>query len=84
VAATWILSIEQIQRRDDFAGQLLSLMSLLDRQAVSIEFLAHYRAQQQQKPPRGDIQLTQALGSLKAFPFVAEDKGHWLDMRRLV
>ncbi|KAJ9129330.1 p-loop containing nucleoside triphosphate hydrolase protein, partial [Coniochaeta hoffmannii] len=33
VTETWILSFEQIQRQNGFAGELLSLMSLFDRQA---------------------------------------------------
>jgi hypothetical protein len=46
VAETWILSFEQIQRQNVFAGELLSLMSLFDRQAVPSEFLSHYGKQQ--------------------------------------
>ncbi|RYP18173.1 hypothetical protein DL767_009885 [Monosporascus sp. MG133] len=84
VAETWALSFEQIQRQNAFAGELLSLMSFFDRQAIPSEFLTCYSEQQQGQEPRGEVQLTKALGVLKAFSFVAEDKGHGLDMHRLV
>jgi hypothetical protein len=42
VAEAWILSFEQIRWQDGFAGELLSLMSLLDQQAIPLEFLLHY------------------------------------------
>jgi hypothetical protein len=84
VAETWILSFEQIQRQNAFAAELLSLMSLFDRQAIPIEFLSHYEEQHQHNGPRGEIQLTKALGVLKAFSFVVERKGRSLDMHRLV
>ena len=62
---------------------LLSLMSLFDRQAIPLEFLTQYSKQQDQEP-KGEIQLTKALGVLKAFSFIVEGKGHGLDMHRLV
>ncbi|KAK0722523.1 hypothetical protein B0T26DRAFT_851375 [Lasiosphaeria miniovina] len=83
VAETWILSFEQIQQQNAFAGEILSLMSLFDRQAIPLEFLHHYK-QQQVGDQSGEIQLTKALGFLKAFSFVTEDKAHNLDMHRLV
>ncbi|KAK3367009.1 nucleoside phosphorylase domain-containing protein [Lasiosphaeria ovina] len=83
VAETWILSFEQIQQQNAFAGEILSLMSLFDRQAIPSKFFPHYR-QQQGGDPSGKIQLTKALGVLKAFSFVTEDKAHNLDMHRLV
>ena len=83
VAETWILSFEQIQRQNAFAGELLSLMSLFDRQAIPLEFLSRYSKQRGQDQ-RGEIQLTEALGVLKAFSFVTEDQGHGFDMHRLV
>jgi tetratricopeptide (TPR) repeat protein len=84
VAEAWILSFEQIQRQTPFAGELLSLMSLLDRQAIPLEFLSHYSERQPDQEARGEVQLTKALGVLKAFSFITEDQGHWFDMHRLV
>jgi tetratricopeptide (TPR) repeat protein len=83
VAETWILSFEQIQRQNALAAELLSLMSLFDRQAIPLEFLSCY-SKQQGRDQRGEIQLTKALGVLKAFCFVVEDKGHRFDIHRLV
>ncbi|KAL2141557.1 hypothetical protein VTI28DRAFT_2207 [Corynascus sepedonium] len=83
VAETWILSFEQIQQQNAFAGELLSLMSLLDRQAIPLVFLSHYSKQQQNQETRGELQLTMALGVLKAFSFVVEEKDHGFDMHRL-
>ncbi|KAK4119363.1 TPR-like protein [Parathielavia appendiculata] len=83
VAETWILSFEQIKRQNAFAAELLSLMSLFDRQAIPLEFLFCYSEQQGQEQ-RGEIALTKALGLLKAFSFVTENQGYGFDMHRLV
>ncbi|KAL2197093.1 hypothetical protein P885DRAFT_68976 [Corynascus similis CBS 632.67] len=84
VAKTWILSFEQIQRQNAFASELLSFMSLLDRQAIPLEFLSHYSKQQKNQETPGEMQLTKALGVLKAFSFVVEEKNYGFDMHRLV
>jgi tetratricopeptide (TPR) repeat protein len=84
VVETWILSFEQIQRQDTFAGELLSLMSLFDRQAIPRKFLSDYGERQQAQEPWGEMQLVKALGVLKAFSFVAEDKDQSFDIHRLV
>ncbi|KAK0618869.1 hypothetical protein B0T14DRAFT_478724 [Immersiella caudata] len=84
VVETWILSFEQIQRQDTFTGDLLSLMSLFDRQAIPRKFLSDYGARQQGREPREEIQLIKALGVLKAFSFITEDKGYTFSMHRLV
>ncbi|KAK4117981.1 hypothetical protein N657DRAFT_659810 [Parathielavia appendiculata] len=84
VAETWILSFDQIQRQNTFAGELLSLMGLLDRHAIPVEFLSSYSQQQAEQEARREVQLIEALGVLKAFSFVAEEKDHGLDMHRLV
>ncbi|KAK3384121.1 hypothetical protein B0T24DRAFT_73221 [Lasiosphaeria ovina] len=84
VAETWILSFEQIQQQDTFAGELLSLMSLFDRQAIPRQFLHDYGERQQAQEPSGEMQLAKALGVLKAFSFITEDKDHGFDIHRLV
>ncbi|KAH7012722.1 LOW QUALITY PROTEIN: P-loop containing nucleoside triphosphate hydrolase protein [Microdochium trichocladiopsis] len=73
VTETWILSFDQIQQQNAFAAELLSLMSLFDRQAIPSDFLSDYSEQQSGKGPRGE-----------AFSFVVEEKDHGLDMHRLV
>ncbi|KAK4246724.1 hypothetical protein C7999DRAFT_41879 [Corynascus novoguineensis] len=84
VAETWILSFEQIQRQNAFAGELLSFMSLLDRQAIPLDFLSRYSQQKQDQEARGEMLLTKALGVLKAFSFIVEKNDHSFDMHRLV
>lgn len=49
-----------------------------------MEFLSYYRERQLGRELMGDVQLTKALGLLKAFTFVAEDKTHGLDMHQFV
>ncbi|KAK4197183.1 kinesin light chain 3 [Triangularia verruculosa] len=80
VAEACIVSFEQIRRLDTLADELLSIMSLLDCQAIPHEFLSTYAQDQ----GHGELQLTKALGVLKAFSFVIEDKDHNFDMHRLV
>ncbi|KAJ1323029.1 FxSxx-COOH system tetratricopeptide repeat protein [Microdochium nivale] len=84
VTETWILSFDQIQQQNAFAAELLSLMSLFDRQAIPSDFLSDYSEQQSGQGPRGEVQLSKALGVLKAFSFVVEEKDYSLDMHRLV
>ena len=67
VTETWILSFEQIQRQSGFAGELLSLMSLFDRQAIPRAFLSQYSEQQQGQKLRGELQLTKALECSRHF-----------------
>ena len=83
VAETWILSFQQIQQNNAFAGELLSLMSFFDRQEIPEEFLSYY-GMQQNEVSGGDIQLQQALGVLKAFSFAIKEKDQSLDIHRLV
>ncbi|KAI2465425.1 hypothetical protein F4781DRAFT_435459 [Annulohypoxylon bovei var. microspora] len=84
VVATWILSFEQIKRQDKFAGKLLSLMSLFDRQAIPMEFMTSFKKSQQCPENAEDLQVTKSLGVLKAYSLVTEDKDHNFDMHRLV
>ena len=67
VTDAWILSFEQIQRHNAFTGELLSLISLFDRQAIPREFLSDYSEQQQRQEPKGKIQLTKGSGVLETF-----------------
>ncbi|KXX74722.1 Kinesin light chain 3 [Madurella mycetomatis] len=84
VAETWILSFEQIQWQNALATDLLSLMSLFDRQAIPSEFLTHYYNRQNGQEQRGKLPLTRALGVLKAFSFATEDRDHKYDLHQLV
>jgi tetratricopeptide (TPR) repeat protein len=87
VTATWIISFEQIEKQDRFAGEVLSLISLLDRQAIPREFITNYwqreRVAEANESSQG-VRIIKALGTLKAFCFVSEAKDGSLDMHRLV
>ena len=83
VTETWILSFNQIQQQDAFAGELLSLMSLFDRQAIPQCFLSYYSEHREDLEP-GGLRLAKALGALKAFSFISEDRSQKFDMHRLV
>ncbi|KFA55625.1 hypothetical protein S40293_10059 [Stachybotrys chartarum IBT 40293] len=85
VAQTWILSFQQIEKQHILASDLLSLMSLLDRQDIPALFLSQYIQQKESdKGSVDDIKLTEALGVLKAFSFITEDNSGSYDMHRLV
>ncbi|KAM4066702.1 phosphorylase superfamily protein [Hirsutella rhossiliensis] len=92
VAATWILSFKHIEKRSKLAGEFLSLMSFFDRQAIPKEFISCY-CHRRQEPIDGDgelesqqkdIQLEEALGLLKAFSFISENKNSKFTIHRLV
>ncbi|WZH48136.1 uncharacterized protein QYS62_009302 [Fusarium acuminatum] len=84
VAETWMLSFQQIEREYPFAGDLLSLMSLFDRQAIPLEFLEFYSEEKKRAESNVRMQLVKALGVLKAFCFIRADKGGDHNMHRLV
>ncbi|KAK4241610.1 hypothetical protein C8A03DRAFT_30191 [Achaetomium macrosporum] len=51
---------------------------------LSFEQIQRQNTKKQGQEQRGEIQLTKALGVLKPFCFVVEDKGHRFDMHHLV
>ncbi|KAL7912616.1 hypothetical protein GGI35DRAFT_440713 [Trichoderma velutinum] len=84
VAQTWFLSFQQIEQQNILAGELLSFMSLLDRQDIPTQLISHYAKQARNRGPQSEIDLTEALGILKAFSFVTEGTSGSFDMHRLV
>ncbi|PCD20339.1 hypothetical protein AU210_016206 [Fusarium oxysporum f. sp. radicis-cucumerinum] len=87
VTATWIISFKQIEKQDRFTGEILSLISLFDRQAIPREFITYYwqrKTVSEVDKPIQEARVTKALGTLKAFCFVSEAKDESLDMHRLV
>ncbi|KAK0622530.1 P-loop containing nucleoside triphosphate hydrolase protein, partial [Immersiella caudata] len=78
VAETWMLSFQQVKRQNPLGGQLLALMSSLDRQAIPLEFLSS----SWQDSITSELQ--KALGILKAFSFVSEDKPGKFSIHRLL
>ncbi|ORY68938.1 uncharacterized protein BCR38DRAFT_334472, partial [Pseudomassariella vexata] len=83
---TWIISFEQIERQNAFASEVLSLISLLDRQAIPEDFVVNYwcRRQPKESGENKEAEVVTALGTLKAFSFISEDKHQSIDMHRLV
>ncbi|KAK2000323.1 purine and uridine phosphorylase [Colletotrichum falcatum] len=94
LTATWIISFEQIERQSPLASELLSLMSCFDRQAIPSKFINKYYDQKQTRDSAAnnadddtvdtEAAVTKALGTLKAFSFIAETKDQSMDMHRLV
>ncbi|KAH7111687.1 hypothetical protein B0J13DRAFT_271862 [Dactylonectria estremocensis] len=84
VAQTWILSFQQIEQQHALASELLSFMSFLDCQDIPARFILHYGQQKRNGGPWSDIELTEALDTLKSFSFVTEENSGSFDMHRLV
>ncbi|KAI0543863.1 P-loop containing nucleoside triphosphate hydrolase protein [Xylaria curta] len=84
VAATWMLSFNQIKRQDVFASELLSLMCLLDRHAIPIELLSNSCLFRKHRQDRNTIELEKSLGTLKAFSLVTEGESRSFNIHRLV
>ncbi|KAH8684468.1 putative kinesin [Tricladium varicosporioides] len=62
VATTWLISFEQIQKRDHLAAKYLAFISCIKEQNIPRDLL----------PPASEIEKTEALGTLKAFGFIKE------------
>ena len=76
VATTWLISIDQIQKLDSLAVDVLSYMACLDRQGIPKALLP---------PSKGPVKLANALGLLKAYSLITggqTNKG--FDMHPLV
>lgn len=90
VVESWILSFWQIQQQDSLAGDLMSLMSFFDSQAIPLEFLTSYNKHlQKPESPERKILMVRALGILKAFSLITQGdipqgRGNLFDMPRLV
>ncbi|KAL2163365.1 hypothetical protein VTH06DRAFT_5422 [Thermothelomyces fergusii] len=82
VAETWVLSFEQIEKQNPFAGELHSLVSLFDRRAIPPEFLSWYISQHHAE--KSDHERAKALDLLKAYCLIVEDTGQRYNVHRLV
>ncbi|MCJ1471288.1 hypothetical protein MMC07_009936 [Pseudocyphellaria aurata] len=67
VFLTWRISFDHISRQSERAADTLSLMAMLDRQAISLELLQ--RPEDKERP----LELKAAISKLKAFAFIAEE-----------
>ncbi|GKT65775.1 kinesin light chain [Colletotrichum tofieldiae] len=86
LAATWIISFEQIEKQNALASDVLSLLSFFDRQAIPHRFVNDYICYQQPPDSETDTEAsaTKVLGILKAFSLITEAKDESLDIHRLV
>lgn len=85
VAHTWFISFQKIEKQCRVATQLLSLMSLLDRQDIPYKILSHYYFYL--RPHHGNSsqsELEEALGILKSFSLVTGTDNGNFDIHRLV
>jgi tetratricopeptide (TPR) repeat protein len=77
VIRTWKLSIDQVVKQRPRAAELLSLMAVLDRQAIPKTIL-------HQDSDRS-VEVNKAIGTLQAFSLIATEKGgSSFELHRLV
>ncbi|CAH0036183.1 unnamed protein product [Clonostachys rhizophaga] len=84
VIRTWMLSFQQIERQSRLASELLSFMSLLDRQDIPEEFISYYNENESEVGKANEMELLDAIGLLKAFSFVTEKTEGGFNMHRLI
>ena len=66
VFQTWKMSFDQILQQSPAAAEMLSLMAVLDRQAISQELL--------RRPGESFLEFKAAVSKLKAFSLITEEK----------
>jgi hypothetical protein len=76
IAATWLVSFQQIQKSDPLAADYLSYIACIDPRDIPITLI----------PPSHSVLETQkSLGTLKAYSFItAHTNNRFLSMHRLV
>ena len=74
--ATWNLSFKQISKKQPRAAELLSLMSVLDRNAIPKDLLV--------REGERTIDFKRALGTLQAFSLIIAEKDGTFALHRLV
>lgn len=89
VTETLVITFEMIEVQHAFAGELLSVMSLFDREGIPEKFLLDYQRRNVAHPITSDssvadINFECALGTLKAFSLMSEARAGTLSMPRLV
>lgn len=76
VAVTWAISFELIRKTNLRAAELLSFMSVLDRQNIPKTLLSSEKK---------EVELEKALGTLKGFSLITVEQSHQaFNMHRLV
>ncbi|EFX02656.1 kinesin light chain [Grosmannia clavigera kw1407] len=76
IATTWLVSFEQIRKRDSLASELLSFMACIDAKDIPRSLLAQ---------DLGRKKEADAIGTLKAFSFISQNRASsTFTMHRLV
>lgn len=76
IASTWLISFEQIRRRDPLAAEYLSFMACIDPRAVPQSLLP---------PAKSKKRMVEAIGTLSAYSFITKRPADSsLDLHRLV
>ena len=76
VAATWLVSFDQIRESDPAAADILCFISFIENKAISKSILP---------PAQSNEEMTHAIGTLCAYAFIAKhSEGEKYDMHRLV
>lgn len=90
VAAAWFISFEQIMRTDPLAAEIMSVMSLLDQQAIPDDLVVTYQTQRGGSEASDRRQYEDrrrritSLGTLIAYSFITKSTEETYDMHRLV
>ncbi|KAL6907153.1 P-loop containing nucleoside triphosphate hydrolase protein [Trichoderma evansii] len=86
VAATWIISFEQIAQKDVLASDILSFLSVLHYQAIPKTLIDSYYSSRYSTGNENSTSsaLLKALHLLESFSFISEGTGQDIDMHRLV
>ena len=75
---TWQLSFQQIRNKEPRAAEILSLMSVLDRNAIPKSLLVD------ENESATEFEFNRALGTLKAFSLIIAEKDGKFGLHRLV
>ena len=96
VAATWLISFDQIRRSDPLAADLLSFMSCIENKAIPRSMLPTVKPKERMLPTvepeermlptvEPEERMVYAIGTLRAYAFVTKRDGtDTYDMHRLV
>lgn len=85
VAATWMVSFNQIRRQCVLASDFLSFICLFSRQAIPKDFVLEYYDETRGKIGAAEkVEIAKAFGVLKAFSFISEAKDKTVSIHRLV
>ena len=74
VATTWLISFEQISQSSPLAATYLKFMCFLAEKDIPLALL----------PPEDELEVDEAIGTLKAYAFITEREQTSYDMHRLV